>query len=65
MPNEATVVINGYELTSAQAMTIRVALEGFSMDLKDADSLGSDAHGKEMRALYFERIEEIRKFLYR
>jgi hypothetical protein len=61
---EANIVINGVTLTSAQSMTIRVALEAYSMDLSHG-GLGDDGHGKTMAAAYKARISEIRKALYK
>jgi hypothetical protein len=45
-------------------MTIRVALEAYSMDLSHG-GLGDDGHGKTMAAAYKARISEIRKALYK
>lgn len=59
---EANITINGRLLTTGQAMTIRVAIESFAMDLSN-DGLGEDAHGKMMAKLYLERISEIRQIL--
>jgi len=64
MSNEAIIVINGQQLTEAQAATVRVALEGFASDLHN-DGLGDDDHGKAMTKIYQDRISEIRKPLYR
>lgn len=55
---EPTIIINGVTLTSAQAMTVRVALGSFSMDM-NADGLGDDKHGKAMTAGYKARLAEI------
>lgn len=63
MTTEAMILINGVELTYAQSMTIRVALENFASGLH-ADGLGDDPHGKEITQLYLERIGEIRVPLY-
>ena len=64
MHEEAIITINGKQISSAMSMTIRVAIEGFSMELKE-NGLGPDKHGKEMVALYQERINEIRGLLYK
>ena len=56
---EAEIVVNGHVLTSAQASTIRVALENMAMFLH-SDGLGDDEHGKEMTKLYMQHIAAIR-----
>ena len=62
-PVEPVITMNGVPLTLAQAMTVRVAIEGFSMDLMNT-GLGDDEHGKTMVKLYMQRIEEIRRVMY-
>ncbi len=44
-------------------MTLRVALEGFAMDLSH-NGLGDDEHGKVMTNLYLDSIKKIRVPLY-
>jgi hypothetical protein len=61
---EAEIIVNGQVLTSGQSMTLRVALEGFALNLKE-EGLGDDEHGKEMTKLYLDRVSEIRKVLYK
>lgn len=60
---EATIVINGQQLTDAQSMTLRVALETFAETLIN-EGLGCDEHGKRMASAYLHRIREIRGPLY-
>lgn len=62
--NEAKIIVNDVLLSDAQVMTVRVALEDFSMWLGPGDSLGEDEIGKYMRYGYQARIAEIRKVLY-
>lgn len=62
MAKEPNIVINGKTASPAMAMTIRVAIENFAMDLADT-GLGDDEHGKTMTVLYLERISEIRKLM--
>lgn len=63
MPHEEPkITINGHDLSSAQVMTIRVAIENFAACL--IDSLGTDPHGKAMTKLYRERINEIRGLMF-
>lgn len=59
--SEPAITINGRPLTEGQAMTMRVALENFAMDL--TEGLGDDEHGKLMTGLYRARIAEIRTFM--
>ena len=60
---EPEIVINGVQLTISQAMTVRVAIETFSMGLVE-DGLGDDNHGKKMVELYGAQISELRKIIY-
>jgi hypothetical protein len=57
--SEPDITINGYKLTEAQAMTLRVALGSFAMSLSDLDSLGTDATGRGICRGYKARIKEI------
>lgn len=61
--SEPKIVVNGYELSLGQAMTMRVALETFSMTLS-AEGLGSDQTGKAICAGYLARADEIRKMMF-
>lgn len=58
LPNEATVTVNGELLSSAESMTLRVALELFAMDLL-TNGLGDDATGKSIAAGYKEAAKTI------
>ena len=60
---ESKIIVNGYELTEAQSMTLRVALESFASDLHD-NGLGDDDVGKRITTNYLARIDEIREVLY-
>ena len=55
-PREPHVTINGHELTQAQAMTMRVAINLFSIELQD-DKFRDDLGG--MGRLYQARLREI------
>ena len=55
---EPKIIINEIVLNDAQSMTIRVALNNFSLDLT-SDGLGEDDHGKQMTKLYLKRISEV------
>ena len=57
---EPRITIDGIVLTTGQAMTVRVALASFTLDVK-VGRLGSDEHG--VAAAYKARLEEILKLL--
>ncbi len=59
MNKEPTIVINGAQLTEAQAMTVRVSIETFATDL------GNKMLGEEITPLYLARIQEIRGLMYK
>lgn len=61
---EATVIINGHELTEGQSMTLRVAVNSFVEDLK-INGLGDDEHGKAMTEAYRDRLVEIQRMIAR
>lgn len=61
---EAAIVISGVELTKAQSMTVRCALEAFASDL-DSRGLGNDERGKAMTAGYLASIDEIRALIFK
>lgn len=61
---EATIVMNGVELTSAESMTIRVALESFASDLVQ-NGLGDDKHGKFIAGAYLNAVAKIREKMYK
>lgn len=55
---EASVTINGHELSTAESMTLRVALSCF-----DGDS-GDDEHGRFMTKAYNEAKGRILKYIH-
>ncbi len=57
---EPTITINGVSLTTAQAMTVRVALQNFAMELSDPEF--KEAVG-EIGPLYLARIGEINRLM--
>jgi hypothetical protein len=61
MANEPLITIESTHLTTAQAMTVRVAIEDFAMSLAEEDALGDDGHGRAMRTAYLQNIDAIRK----
>ena len=60
---EPTFSINGHDLTTAQAMTLRVALETFALSLQE-DACSEDEHGKALAAAHMARVREIRSFIF-
>lgn len=59
---EADIQINGWQMTDAQSMTIRCAIESFASTL-EVDGLGDDEQGRAMVGAYMDRIREIRRRL--
>lgn len=60
---EPTITINGEQLSDGMAMTIRVAVESFDMDL--LEGLGDDDHGRTMTQLYRDNINRIRALIHK
>lgn len=56
--NEPRITVNGTALTEGQAMTLRVALSSFLLQLK-MEGLGKDEHGVAMTRAYMARGSEI------
>ncbi len=59
---EPTITINGFDLSEAQAMTVRGAIEAFAAILME-EGLGDDEISRELTRAYLARIAEVRKFL--
>jgi hypothetical protein len=57
------IVINGRQLSTGQAMTLRVALQSFLSDIAEPGSLGDDDHGRKMRELYRAHGSEINRIM--
>ena len=55
---EPDITVNGVKLTLGQAMTVRVALGSFAMDLQN-HGLGDDEVGKGMKQGYLNAISAI------
>jgi hypothetical protein len=62
MKKEPIIIINGKRTTEEQAMTIRVALNNFIIDLQHRNC-GDDFHGIEMVKLYRKKIMEIQDLM--
>lgn len=63
MSCEPLITIWGKELSIAQSMTIRVAIESFASNLMQ-NELGNDEMGKKMCMEYMKRIEELRVLMF-
>lgn len=62
--DEPIIIINGVKLTPGEAMTVRVALETWAMELQnDPGCLGVDEHGRRMVAGYLSAIRDIRRIM--
>jgi len=60
---EPEIKINGFLLSSAEAMTVRVAVESLSMSLVH-EGLGEDEMGKKLTEGYLGSIRQIRTKMY-
>lgn len=61
-PKEPAITINGVPLTHAQAMTVRVALGAYAMELQN-HGLGEDEHGRTMTGGYLAAIYDIHQIM--
>ena len=59
MMREADIIINGMELTTAQAFTLRVAMMSFHNEMAEDGALGDDEGGKALASAYHARAGEI------
>src|SRR5258708_2057332 len=57
--NEPAIIINGKTLSTAQAMTVRVALGSFAHDMAEPNALGDDEHGRAMAMAYAKHLRDI------
>lgn len=62
MAPEPRITINGTPLTEAQAMTVRVGLAMFAMDLEDPELMAGLG---EIGPLYQERLREVVRIMLR
>lgn len=61
---EPRIVINGVELSSAAAMTVRVAIESFAVEMAQHNPLGADEVGRAIAAGYRLGVEEVRRAIF-
>lgn len=59
---EPEILINGITLSEAESMTVRVAVQNFSISLQDT-GLGDDRHGEMMTKAYLANIDKINYFM--
>lgn len=63
---EPTIVINGFTLNTGEAMTLRVALENWTLELRDDPGcLGVDEHARRMRDGYLAALGRIHQMIAR
>lgn len=60
---EPKIAINGNLLTDAQALTLRVAIGSYAIDMAETHALGEDASGEGLRKGYLARLQEIQTLL--
>lgn len=60
MDKEPRITVNGSPLTEAQAMTLRVALSGFLMDLEDPEFVAALGN---IGPLYQDRAREVQALM--
>ncbi len=63
MSNEALITINGIKLSTAQSLTVRVAVSSFVDDLVN-NGLGDDTHGKQMTEAYLNNLNSIIRLIH-
>lgn len=63
MDGEPTITVNGFELSQAQAMTVRVALTDFVSKMNEPYALGEDEVGKAIASGYAVRGMEVLNFM--
>lgn len=61
MKEEPEIIINGMNVGSGCAMTIRVGIEVFANELSEFGLLGDDPDGKSLTEKYLARIDDIRR----
>ncbi len=65
MDDEATIQINGKQLSVAQSIAVRMPCTTFLMEMSDDGALGEDEHGKTMVANYRGRLSEVMDLINR
>ena len=62
--NEPTITINGITLSQGQAMTLRVALQHFLMDMPKPNALGDDEVGQSIANGYKTTAQQINHLIH-
>ena len=65
IPKEPKIHINGVELTESQAVTVRVAVTQYLVEMGEPFALGDDEHGEKMRSLYQKQASEVLRVMVR
>ena len=60
MPNEPNITINGVKLTQGQAMTMRVALESFAMNMQEIIDTAEVDEDIKIQHAYMACVRDIR-----
>jgi len=63
--SEPVITINGVQLNTAQAMTVRVAITNFTLELRAPDALGDDETGVAIRNGYRARLSEVLDLIFK
>ncbi len=58
-PIEPVIVINGQTLSVGEAMSVRVAVGAYQMEMTRPGALGEDAHGKAMVESYRRNLNSV------
>lgn len=61
--DEPHITVNGQPLTTAQAMTVRVALGTYLIDMNNQGALGTDRTGEDIRAGYLTAGAEVMRLM--
>ena len=61
---EATITINGVTLSQGQAMTLRVAIQHFFMDMSQPNALGNDEIGQSIANGYKTNAQQINTLIH-
>lgn len=62
---EPEITINGTTLSFGQAMTLRVAVGNFLIQVQDPDGLGDDEAGRSIAKGYKARLGEIAQLMHK
>ena len=58
-PPEPVIIIDGIRLTTAEAMTVRVAVGDYQRQMSEPGALGEDDHGEAMRKAYLNHTQRL------